>query len=64
MQTLRLAAHRLAALSVETADVVIAPSGSGDRGRALYQRGRLAAVQAASRIAALQTARSGRPVAR
>jgi hypothetical protein len=64
MQTLRLAAHRLAALSVETSDVVIAPSGAGDRGRALFQHGRLAAVQAAPHIAALQAAKSGRRVAR
>jgi NTE family protein len=65
MLTLRLAAQRLAAASVEAADVLITPSlpGGTGSGRTLFQAGRAAAVEASARIRALQSARLRQPPA-
>src|SRR5207237_70981 len=61
MLALRLAAHRLATVSAERADLVImAPTAGGTsdaRGRVLFDLGRATAVEAAPRIAALQAER-------
>jgi NTE family protein len=63
--TLRLAAQRLAAASVEAADVLITPRAArAPGGGALFQAGRAAAVEASARIAALQAARLRQPAPR
>jgi NTE family protein len=66
MLTLRLAAQRLAASSVEAADVLITPRAARapGGGRALFQAGRAAAAEASPRIAALQAARLRQPAPR
>jgi CRP-like cAMP-binding protein/predicted acylesterase/phospholipase RssA len=63
MLTLRLAAQRLAATSVEAADVLITPhvARATAGGRARFQAGREAASAAAPRVAALQAARLRQP---
>jgi CRP-like cAMP-binding protein/predicted acylesterase/phospholipase RssA len=68
MLALRLAAHRLAIVSAERSDLVIAVPTAGAtsdaRGSVLFDLGRAAAVEAAPRIAALQAERLRPPLDR